>query len=232
MHLRTVYLLHLAYAVLLLLTAAPAMALDFVINNGLAPPNPTNVINDGTYGDANSVLYVRNVGCGDTDPSETPCASPGAPTTVALETGASVETLFARDTSIILMTGGNIAGFFEARDAATIFMSGGFSITGVTARSEASIFFSGGVLDDVVARDASVIEIRGSGFRIDGTPVGFGEISATGGELTGTLAAGDYLRARVTRYPGAIIRLVPEPTTATLLALGLVGIAMRRQHAI
>jgi hypothetical protein len=225
MHSRPVYLLHVALAVLLLSAAAPAMALDFVINNGLAPPNPTNVINDGTYAAGGSALYVRNVGCGGTDPSETPCASPGAPTTVALETGAIVETLYARDTSIILMTEGDIPGFFVAFDAATIFMSGGFPSAGATARGEASIFISGGTLDQVVARDASVIEISGSGFRIDGTPVGFGEISVTSGDLTGTLAAGNSMRAYVVRDPGAIIRLVPEPATGSLLALGLVGIA-------
>ena len=54
---------------------------DCVINNGLAPPNPGNVIDDTTYRD--DIVYVRNVGCGTPDPWS-PCPSPGGPTKVCV----------------------------------------------------------------------------------------------------------------------------------------------------
>ena len=43
---RPVCSLHLAAAMLLLLAAESASTVQIVINNGLAPPNPANVINE------------------------------------------------------------------------------------------------------------------------------------------------------------------------------------------
>jgi len=77
-----------AFAVLLLSAATPASALNILINNGLAPPNPANIIDDGTY--ASDFVRVRNVGCEVF--SDAPCISPGAPTTVTIGyVGQSVE---------------------------------------------------------------------------------------------------------------------------------------------
>ena len=54
---------HLTVALALILTmGAPAHAVPIMISNGLAPPNPTNVINDATYS-GDFEVYVRNVGC-------------------------------------------------------------------------------------------------------------------------------------------------------------------------
>jgi hypothetical protein len=46
----------------LLLAATQASALEIVVNNGLAPPNPANVIEDGTY--ATDYVFARNIGYG------------------------------------------------------------------------------------------------------------------------------------------------------------------------
>ena len=52
----------LGSAALLVLFAAPAGATSVFVNNGLAPPNPTNVVSPGetTSGDD---VWSRNVGC-------------------------------------------------------------------------------------------------------------------------------------------------------------------------
>jgi hypothetical protein len=91
--------------------------------------------------------------------------------------------------------------------------------------------------ENLYASDSSVITISGIDFMVDGTPVPFGDLSALTGTLTGTLTSGDFIDnvfyqgGYAGTYTG-IIRLVPEPSTAALLALGLVGIAaMRRQRA-
>jgi hypothetical protein len=81
-----------ATSALILTMGAAAHAIPIVINNGLAPPHPANVINDASYsGDFD--VYVRNVGCPPAWPSggaDWACPSPGAPTEVALVQGGAV----------------------------------------------------------------------------------------------------------------------------------------------
>jgi hypothetical protein len=99
-----------------------------VINNGLAPPNPANVIDDGTH--ASDWVYVRNVGCPpgwpDYDP-DAPCPSPGAPTEVALVEGGEVLALYAFESSTITMIGGELTYRVDLRDSSKLTMSGGIS---------------------------------------------------------------------------------------------------------
>jgi hypothetical protein len=206
MHSRSAYLLHVAFAVLLLSAAAPAHAGPVMINNGLAPPNPLNVIDDATYIGDN--VYVRNVGCPTGWPAVIPdgsCASPGAATEVEVVSGGATSYLYAYDSSTVTMSGGTVEGIYR--------------------------------YENLYASDSSVITISGIDFMVDGTPVPFGDLSALTGTLTGTLTSGDFIDnvfyqgGYAGTYTG-IIRLVPEPSTAALLALGLVGIAaMRRQRA-
>ena len=64
-----------------------------VINNGLAPPNAENVIDDTAYTEGQRV-YVRNVGCptnwGDAwVRADHSCLSPGEPTEVEIAEGDS-----------------------------------------------------------------------------------------------------------------------------------------------
>jgi len=41
-----------------------AGAVEIAINNGLAPPNPANVIDDDIYRTDYEFVWVRNTGCG------------------------------------------------------------------------------------------------------------------------------------------------------------------------
>ena len=106
-----------------------------VINNGLAPPNPENVINDATY--ASDAVYVRNVGCPPEWPASsnarTPCPSPGAPTEAALVNGGDVGGLGVFDTSTVTMSGG-ASGYLYAYDSSTVSIVGkDFEVNGVSA---------------------------------------------------------------------------------------------------
>jgi hypothetical protein len=115
-----VYLLHLASVVLLLVAIAPpAQAVSIVINNGLAPPNPENVIDDGTY--ASDRVYVENVGFNTS--VEAPCVSPGAPTWGALVQGGVIGNQFvAANSSVIEMSGGAVGGGLNALATSTVIM--------------------------------------------------------------------------------------------------------------
>ncbi|MEO1497395.1 MAG: PEP-CTERM sorting domain-containing protein [Planctomycetota bacterium] len=82
----------------------------------------------------------------------------------------------------------------------------------------------------------SIIEIVGKDFVINGIPFGPGDVPFSAGTISATLADGQDFFALFQRQfsplPSvATIRLilVPEPTTAVLVMLGLAGIACRRR---
>jgi hypothetical protein len=203
------------------------------INTGLAPPNPANVINDSTYGGGTITVDVRNVGC----TGVAPCSSPGAPTTVSLEDGGVVSAdLRGFDTSIITMTGGTIGSDFVRHHSSSITMSGGMVNGVLAATGMGTIVWTGGTVgDSLMAQGASLIEIVGTGSMVNGVPVPFGDVVELTGQLTGTLVLGEPINN--TFYQGGssyagTIRLVPEPSTALLLAFGLVGIAAGRRRRV
>jgi hypothetical protein len=251
MHSRPVYLLHISFAVLLFSAAAPAHAIPVMINNGLAPPNPENVI-DGADDYSGKELHVRNVGCPTGWPAVVPdgsCASPGAATEVEVVSGGVATYLFAYDTSTITMSdgradylrarhtstttmsGGEVRGYLDTYESSTVTMSGGTVERGLRAYASSTITMSGGTVEgDLFAHNSSIITINGFDFMVDGTPVPFGDLSALTGTLTGTLTNGgsldnDFYQGGYAGTWTGTIRLVPEPTTASLLALGLLGIA-------
>jgi hypothetical protein len=147
-----------------------ANATPLVINNGLAPPNPANVI-DASNSFPNDSLYIRNVGCDGT--TEAKCPSPGDPTTVELVTGGSVGTpgsggpsgsgqVSVFETSIFTMSDGFIRFGIEAWDSSEIIISGGTIVTDVRAFNSATIVITGGSMDGVQAGDVgSMVEIHG-----------------------------------------------------------------------
>ena len=133
--------------------------------------------------------------------------------------GGSVILLYASNSSQITMTGGSISYHLEAFDSSQVTVSGGTITAGL------------------LADNTSKMIIDGSNFAIDGTPVGFGDItSILGGSsahdphriLTGTLANGDIINTQFQIGNQAEIVLTPEP--ATLLLLGL-GAAVLRKKA-
>jgi len=268
---------------LILATGGSAHADLIVINNGLAPPNATNVIDaaDDFTGDD---IRVVNVGC---DFTIDPCPSPGAATHVEVveggvvgwigvfETsaitmsGGSVDELRAYGSSNITLTDGAVGSRVEADEYSTIGISGG-SITGeVTADEFSTISISGGSIDGFILAamagtvrmsggtlggtlgflmagggQSATIEIVGSEFMVDGSPVPYGPIAAQTGVLSGVLAMGDPVNNEffhngaslgINIYDGTITLVpIPEPSTASLLAFGLAGMAAagRRSGAI
>ena len=82
-------------------TPCVALAADIMIHNGFAPPVAPNVIDHASW--ASDDVWVRNVGCppswgGGAGPGD-PCPSPGALTTVAVESGGAFAALLVDDTS-------------------------------------------------------------------------------------------------------------------------------------
>ena len=122
---------HLAAAsALVLAVGGSAHAATIMINNGLAPPNPENVIDaaDDYSGDE---VYVRNVGCPPGWPAVfpyDPCPSPGAATEVEVASGGQVggsgDWVYLSDSSTITVNGGTV-GALVAQDSSTVTTNGG-----------------------------------------------------------------------------------------------------------
>jgi hypothetical protein len=138
---------------------------DAVINNGLAPPNPGNVIETDIYlmGD----VHVQNVGC-DVKVLD-PCASPGAPTHVETRAGATVRALTVHETSHLELTGGSLI-LTRGQGASTIEMNGAASFD-VELIDDASLVLNVGSFLTLNAYDQSTAQILG------GTPTGGGILS-------------------------------------------------------
>jgi len=185
-----------------------------VINNGLGPPEPENVIDDATYYDAN--VTVRNVGCPPGWPSGNPgdpCPSPGGPTEVEVVEGGGSEVhnlrvfesssvavsggyihfLEARDSAIVTMTGGAVGGALYLYDSSTVTMSGG-TVPGLAGGYSSTVTLSGGTVQGALqAYDSVSFTIAGANFEVDAVPVPYGDLGAQTGTLTGTLASGDAI---------------------------------------
>jgi hypothetical protein len=144
--------------------------------------------------------------------------------------GGSVGDLKASANSQVTVSGGAVNGYFKALGNSRLTISGG-TIAG-----------------DMEITEQAILTIEGSGFAIDGISVNLNDVYVimAGGcgdngfkNLTGTLASGDTINSLFHVDDSASIRLVsvsggatPSDTTvpepATLLALGLGGVLVRR----
>jgi len=149
-----------------------------VINNGLAPPNPDNVI-DATFAYDVRVV-VRNVDC----PPESatseidPCPSPGAPTRAEIVAGAALgggsasptnrlAENAALDSSVITMSGGSVGGL-SARDSGRITVTGGYIIVCKAFDDSTITLVDGEVGGYLEARDDATVVVRGGSVGIPG----------------------------------------------------------------
>jgi hypothetical protein len=112
-------------------------------------------------------------------------------------------------------------------------LTGGTVLGDFTALNGTSATISGGIIDGdllVPGLDADVTLV-GSGFTVNGSNVFPADLTAdfcseTGCEIAGTLASGDPISIQGFPLRSGQIHLVPEPVTALLLGIGLMGLAL------
>jgi hypothetical protein len=203
----------------------PANA-DIVINNGLAPPSPANVI-DADDGSIDSV-QVHNLGC---DAVFNEGWVPADPCPMPWGESTGVE-----------MVDGGMTGGVSAYESSTLTMSGG-AATVLVAYDSSIITISGGMLQAelLVAWSSSTMQIVGTSFAVDAVPVGYGPLAQTQGVLTGTLESGEGILASFCHdgcsdyglvpkgvFATGLITLAPEPDASRLLPVATLSLAALR----
>ncbi|MBL7152213.1 MAG: PEP-CTERM sorting domain-containing protein [Phycisphaerae bacterium] len=144
----------------------------------------------------------------------------------------------AHDNSQVTISGGSIRWGFHANESSQITISDGAISSDFRASDNSQVIVSGGFFrGELLLYDTALLTIEGSDFAVDGTDVGYIELTSINGFgyryepsrlLTGTLLNGDVLDSYFRIGNSAKIVLVPEPTT--LLLLGLGGLALRRRR--
>jgi len=156
-------------------------------------------------------------------------------------------------TSQVTISGGLVTYSASANDTSTFEISGGNLPYGIWVYGEANFTLTGGLLNSLDtygsskatlrggsiyvllwSHENSTIEVVGSGFQVDGTPVGEGPLLATSGVLSGTLENGNAINNSFYVYDSSSIVLVPEPDTVVLGVTALLGLGLlsvRRAHS-
>jgi hypothetical protein len=168
----------LAALVALLSLGSAARAATIVIDNGLAPPNPANVIDHTTY--ASDSVQARD-------------SSSGDPTIVELTDGGEVNSLQASDHSEVQVTGG-LAAAVLALGAA-----GSFEITGGTVYQAAvglngTGSIQGGTFTSIHATGGSLTMTGGETYSADTGDASYlapGELLLLGGTVTSEVTVND-----------------------------------------
>ena len=209
---------------------ASGRAATIIITGNYAPQFGYNTI-DANDAYAADFVWVRNSGC----TVQYPCLNPGAPTDLQVVSGGVVGySLTAWETSRVHMSGGSIGLHLIGYGSSEITMTGGSVTGGILAYDSSTVTITGGSTGaQLAAHIGSTIVVVGSDFAIDGIPVPYGLLPANVGVLTGLLASGDsldtFLGDAISPREGRIM-LVPEPRTASLVALGLLLVSRFRRR--
>lgn len=179
----------------------------------------------------------------------------GDPTTVNLVTGGSIDhRLRVFGNSHANVSDGYLRLDLYAYDNSQVTFSGGTIDAGLYGFQNSHITFSGGLIHDLRSYDNSQIDFMGGEIVTDiragwfdfGPHTGvitiygsnfnypFGDITASFGILTGTLANGDLIYNDFYIYDNASIVLVPAPDAVILGSIGLAftGWKLRRRRGI
>ena len=149
--------------------------------------------------------------------------------TVKMSGGAVKYHLSARHTSTVAISGGTVSWLFP-QDSSTVNISGG-TVYQLVPLDSSTVNVSGGtVVYDLDARNTSTVTFHGQDF-ILGTGLSLNGDRVLGtGTLSGKWFDGTAWAVNISRNDAsATIRVVPEPATVSLLALG--GLAVMRRRA-
>jgi hypothetical protein len=217
----------LAAFLLVLPSAAGAV---IMINNGLAPPNPANVIDETD----DYRVYVRNVGCPPGWPKgggRDHCPSPGAPTEAVIVaghhsaavgdsstltlSGGSVSGIATSEFPNVTISGGEVQHYLDARDFPTVTITGGY-VRAMGAFHSAAVIVTGGIVDEYLDATMSTT-VTVSGGEVGRLGVGGSSTATISGGLLGRVGARDSAAITLT---GGELRSLSVGDSATLAMSG------------
>ncbi len=177
---------------------------------------------------------------------------PGPQTTVNVLEGAYVEAIESYGDSIINVYGGQVQCIFSSDNSQVNVYDGALAGAVALGDSQINIYagdlyvlfavengqldiFGGMLLEELVVVENGIAMVHGWDFAVDGTPVGYVELSSVinqiFGQLTGTLLSGEPLNVLCEINDDGQIFLVPDPATILLLGLGGLAFLRRRRPA-
>jgi hypothetical protein len=161
--------------------------------------------------------------------------------TVEVYGGTVGQSFIATGSALAILDGGSVVGSFSGYGSAELEMEAGKVEVTLTANDSSQMVVTGGdfsTLDRIEANNTlSRIDILGSGFASNGTPIEYGLLPVETGTLTGTLQSGEginnhYYHNGYTTKTGKIY--VPEPSlfSLQLAALSVLGLLLGNRSRV